>query len=139
MKTLWGSFVIRTTRGNLYFAGDTGYGPHLAAPGARHGPFALSIAADRTLQPRWFMKDVHLNPAEALLAHRDLRSVRSVGVTDFGTFQLTYEAIDQPVLDLHDALADAEISDDTFRVLRPGETWVVATAESAGSATAPQR
>ena len=138
MKTLWGSFVIRTTRGNLYFAGDTGYGPHLAATGARHGPFALSLLPIGAYEPRWFMKDVHLNPAEAVLAHRDLRSVRSIGI-HFGTFQLTYEAIDQPVLDLHDALADAEISDDTFRVLRPGETWVVATAESAGSATAPQR
>jgi L-ascorbate metabolism protein UlaG (beta-lactamase superfamily) len=43
MKTLWGSFVIKTSQGNLYFSGDTGYSPHLQATGDRHGPFALSL------------------------------------------------------------------------------------------------
>lgn len=122
MKTLWGSFVIRTSAGKLYFAGDTGYGPHLAETGARHGPFALSLLPIGAYEPRWFMKDVHLNPAEAVQAHRDLRSERSIGI-HFGTFQLTYEAIDQPLIDLKAALADETIPAEEFRVLAVGETW----------------
>ncbi len=128
MKTLWGSFVIKTSRGHLYFAGDTGYGPHLAATGERHGPFALSLLPIGAYEPRWFMKDVHLNPAEAVQAHLDLDSAHSIGI-HFGTFQLSYEAIDQPVIELNEALADAGISGEIFRVLRPGETWAEATAK----------
>ncbi|GIS02322.1 MAG: hypothetical protein CM15mP103_08730 [Gammaproteobacteria bacterium] len=29
MKTLWGSFVVETPEGAIYFAGDTGYSPTL--------------------------------------------------------------------------------------------------------------
>jgi L-ascorbate metabolism protein UlaG (beta-lactamase superfamily) len=86
MKTLWGSFVIKTSQGNLYFAGDTGYSPHLQAAGDRHGPFALSLLPIGAYEPRWFMKDVHLNPEEAVRAHRELRSEYSIGI-HFGTFQ----------------------------------------------------
>lgn len=121
MTTLWGSFVIKTSEGNLYFAGDTGYSPHLKATGDRHGPFALSLLPIGAYEPRWFMKDVHLNPEEAVLAHRDLRSEFSIGI-HFGTFQLTYEAIDQPVIDLHKALASHAIPATAFQVMQVGET-----------------
>jgi len=122
MKTLWGSFVIKTSEGNLYFAGDTGYGPHLADAGQRHGPFALSLLPVGAYEPRWFMKDVHLNPEEAVLAHQDLNSEYSVGI-HFGTFQLTYEAIDQPVIDLEASLKQHNISKEAFRVMSVGEHW----------------
>ncbi len=127
MKTLWGSFVIKTSRGNLYFAGDTGYSPHLAATGKRHGPFALSLLPIGAYEPRWFMKDVHLSPAEAVQAHQDLKSQHSIGI-HFGTFQLTFEAIDQPVIDLKQALATQGISLEDFSVLRPGDTLAIETA-----------
>jgi L-ascorbate metabolism protein UlaG (beta-lactamase superfamily) len=121
MKTLWGSFVIKTSRGHLYFAGDTGYGPHLKATGDRHGPFALALLPIGAYEPRWFMKDVHLNPEEAVKAHQDLRSDFSIGI-HFGTFQLTYEARDQPVIDLSVALREQSIATADFQVMNPGET-----------------
>ena len=124
MKTLWGSFVIRTSEGNLYFAGDTGYGPHLQATGDRHGPFALSLLPIGAYEPRWFMKDVHLNPEEAVTAHRELRSEFSIGI-HFGTFQLTYESIDQPLIDLSAALQKHKIPGSEFEVMTPGETLIV--------------
>ena len=130
MKTLWGSFVIKTSRGNLYFAGDTGYGPHLKEAGDRHGPFALSLLPIGAYEPRWFMKDVHLNPAEAVQAHRDLRSEFSVGI-HFGTFQLTYEAIDQPVIDLELALQESGIPKSAFHVMQVGDTHQVIAGDKA--------
>lgn len=121
MTTLWGSFVIKTSQGNLYFAGDTGYSPHLAQTGERYGPFALALLPIGAYEPRWFMKDVHLNPDEAAMAHGQLRSEFSIGI-HFGTFQLTYEAIDQPVIDLSSALEAHKIPATDFTVLAPGET-----------------
>ncbi len=123
-KTLWGSFVIESPAGNVYFAGDTGYSPHFKAQGERYGPFALTILPIGAYEPRWFMADVHLNPEEAVIAHQDLKSEQSLGI-HFGTFQLTYEAIDQPVLDLEAALEQYEIDQASFWALEPGESRVI--------------
>jgi L-ascorbate metabolism protein UlaG (beta-lactamase superfamily) len=121
MKTLWGSFVMETKKGNIYFAGDTGYGPHFKQQAARFGNFALTILPIGAYEPRWFMAEVHLNPEEAVQAHLDLNSTQSLAV-HFGTFQLTYEGIDQPAIDLKSSLARKGVSEDDFWVLSPGES-----------------
>lgn len=131
MKTLWGSFVIKSSEGSLYFAGDTGYGPHLAATGEEHGPFAVALLPIGAYEPRWFMKDVHLNPQESVRAHQELRSELSIGI-HFGTFQLTYEAIDQPLIDLASALEAHKLTAAEFTVLKPGETRQILRASSDG-------
>ena len=119
MKTLWGAFVIKTSQGNVYFAGDTGYGPHFKHTGDVHGPFRLALLPIGAYQPRWFMADIHTDPAEAVQAHLDLRSEQSFGM-HFGTFQLTYEGIDKPQEDLQVALAAQDVDTATFEVLAPG-------------------
>ena len=119
MKTLWGAFVIKTSAGNVYFAGDTGYGPHFKQTGDAHGPFKLALLPIGAYQPRWFMADIHTDPAEAVQAHLDLRSEHSLGM-HFGTFQLTYEGIDTPQADLQVALTAQEVDAASFEVLAPG-------------------
>ncbi|MEM8661114.1 MAG: MBL fold metallo-hydrolase [Pseudomonadota bacterium] len=128
MKTLWGSFVIKTSRGNIYFAGDTGYSRHLQEAGDRHGPFALSLLPIGAYEPRWLMKNVHLNPDDAVKAHLELKSDYSIGI-HFGTFQLTYEAIDQPVADLQVALEKHDVEPRHFEIMTPGETRTIPTTE----------
>jgi L-ascorbate metabolism protein UlaG (beta-lactamase superfamily) len=120
MKTLWGSFVVETPEGAIYFAGDTGYSPHFKAQGEQYGPFALSLLPIGAYEPRWFMKDIHLNPEEAVQAHLDLNSQQSLGI-HFGVFQLTWEAIDSPITDLEAALDAQRLPRETFWVLEPGE------------------
>ena len=120
MKTLWGAFVIKSSAGNVYFAGDSGYDGHFKATGNRHGPFRLALMPIGAYEPRWFMRDVHVNPAEAVQAHKDLRTELSIGM-HYNTFQLTYEAIDQPVKDLQAALSGAGIPPAAFITLAPGE------------------
>ena len=121
MKTLWGGFVIESSKGPIYFAGDTGYGPHFSDTHKRFGDFYLSLLPIGAYEPRWFMKAVHLNPEEAVLAHMDLHSANSISM-HFGTFQLTYEAVGQPVIDLGVALKKHNISPDRFQVLAFGES-----------------
>ena len=125
MRTLWGSFVVETSEGNIYFAGDTGYSPHFKEQGERFGSFALSILPIGAYEPRWFMKDIHLNPEEAVQAHLDLNSERSLGM-HFGVFQLTWEPVDQPVLDLKAALEANRIDAERFWALEPGQARFVA-------------
>ena len=69
------------------------------------------------------MQPIHMNPAEAVRAHRDLGAKQSIGM-HFGTFQLTPEAIDQPIKDLAQALSDNGIPESQFIALHEGETRV---------------
>lgn len=124
MKTLWGSFVIETPEGNIFFSGDTGYGPHFKAQGERFGEFALAIIPIGAYEPRWMMADIHLNPPEAVQAHIDLNSRQSLGI-HFGVFQLTYEGIDRPVTELEQALSSKSVNPERFWVLEPGQRRLI--------------
>lgn len=125
MKSLWGGFVVRTAAGQLYFAGDTGYGPHFAETRARYGDFDLCLLPIGAYRPRSFMAPVHLDPADAVRAHVELGSRQSVAI-HHGTFQLTYEAIDEPYTELQRAISEEErVAPDEFRVLGFGESLQV--------------
>jgi L-ascorbate metabolism protein UlaG (beta-lactamase superfamily) len=65
------------------------------------------------------MKDVHMNPAEAVQAHLDLGAPPSIGM-HFGTFQLTLEGIDAPLHDLAAALRARGVPERRFRTLEFG-------------------
>ena len=67
------------------------------------------------------MREQHMNPEDAVQAHRTLEARRSIAM-HFGTFQLTDEAIDQPVIDLAAALHAAQVDPAEFVVPRFGET-----------------
>ena len=54
--------------------------------------FDLALIAVGACQPRWFMKEQHVNPAEAVQIHQDLKAKRSVGV-HWGTLNLTDEPV----------------------------------------------
>ena len=77
----------------IYFAGDTAYAPVFGEIRDRLGAPDLSLLPIGAYEPRWFMRSVHMNPAEAVQAHLDLESAQSIGM-HFGTFQLTTEGID---------------------------------------------
>ena len=70
------------------------------------------------------MRPVHMNPTEAIEAHVDVAPRVSIGM-HFGTFQLTDEAIDEPLLALDRALEERRISDEEFTVLDFGESVVI--------------
>ena len=120
--TLWAGYVIENKAvGKLYFAGDSGYGPHFAAIGEQFGPLQLALIPIGAYKPNWFMSPVHCNPAEAVRIHEDVRSEQSVAI-HFGTFPLADDGETEPVDDLQKALADKSIPPDRFRALKAGSS-----------------
>lgn len=118
--TLWGGLFVETEAGSLFFAGDTGYSPHFSEIARRLGQPRLALLPIGAYEPRWFMGPVHMNPEDAVLAHRDLGARESLAI-HFNTFQLTDESIGQPVIDLDAALQKLEVAAADFRVLKEGE------------------
>ncbi|HUC50078.1 MAG TPA: MBL fold metallo-hydrolase [Xanthobacteraceae bacterium] len=120
--SLWASFVIETVAGRVFFVADSGYGDgfYFRQARERHGPFKLALLPIGAYEPRWFMRDHHMNPAEAVQAFIDCGADLALA-HHHGTFQLTDESIEAPVLALADALDAADIPQERFRALRPGQ------------------
>lgn len=97
--TLWGGFVVESPAGMIYFAGDTGDGPHFAEIRKRLGPMTLSLLPIGAYTPRWFMSPVHIDPAEAVAASLTLESRTSLAM-HYGTFPLADDSFDDPPRDL---------------------------------------
>jgi L-ascorbate metabolism protein UlaG (beta-lactamase superfamily) len=125
-KALWASFVIETPAGRIYHVADSGYGDghHFRAARDRYGPFRLAILPIGAYEPRWFMRDMHMNPAESVQAFQVCGAEFALG-HHYGTFQLTDEAIDAPEVALHAARINAGIGPEQFRLLKPGQFWEV--------------
>jgi L-ascorbate metabolism protein UlaG (beta-lactamase superfamily) len=119
-KTLWTGWVLRGPAGVAYFAGDTGMGQHFAQIRDKFGPPRLALLPIGAYLPRWFMKPVHIDPAEAVQAHQILGAQHSVGV-HFGTFALADEGMDQAPEDLRKARTAAGLDEEDFWVLGFGE------------------
>ena len=123
-RALWGGFVIEIDRRNIYFAGDSAYMPAFAEVGRRFSPIDLALLPIGAYEPRWFMRSVHMNPAEAVQAHRDLRPRLSIGM-HFGTFQLTNEGFDEPLRALDEARRTVGMAPSEFQTLEFGESLAI--------------
>jgi len=125
-KSLWASYVLSFGDENIYFSGDTGYasGQVFRDIGKKYGHFRFAMLAIGAYEPRWFMKESHMNPGEAVKVFQDIRAEHAMPI-HFGTFQLTDEGLGEPVEDLGKALAAARIPLESFRPLAPGEAWFV--------------
>ncbi len=121
--SLWGGWVVRAPGFDFYFAGDTGYSRDFADIGARFGGFDLAAIPVGAYLPRWFMKEQHVDPAEAVRIHRDVKARRSIGI-HWGTFELTDEPLDAPIGELPEALRAQGVPAEAFVLFRHGETRV---------------
>ena len=120
-RALWGGFTIAVAHRRIYFAGDSAYAPFFREIRQRLGPIDLALLPIGAYEPRWFMRAVHMNPAEALQAHLDLESSESIAM-HFGTFQLTSEGIDEPVRALEQARVAHQVKPSAFRAIGFGES-----------------
>ena len=119
-RTLWAGFVVEGAAGAVYFAGDTGLGPHLAQIRERCPPPRLALLPIGACRPPACMAPLHLSPEEAVQVHRDLGAGTSVGI-HFGTFPQGADARDEPPNRLAAALASAGDPRPRFWTLAPGD------------------
>lgn len=133
MQTLWGGFALMSPKLQVFYSGDTGYSKDFAdiherfAPrqgAAQGGSFDLALLPIGAYEPRWFMKDQHVNPDESVRIHRELQAKRSLGV-HWATFTLTDEALDQPPKELAVARKAQGVADGDFFTLAIGETRLI--------------
>jgi L-ascorbate metabolism protein UlaG (beta-lactamase superfamily) len=124
-RMLWSGFTVTLPGGNLYFAGDTGFGDGIwPYEAAHHGPIRFALIPIGSYKPREMMAANHLNPAEAVTVFERLGAMYALGI-HWGTFQLAADRIDDPPADLRAALATAHIAADRFRAPEAGEAWDV--------------
>ena len=117
-RNLWGGFVISGPSGNVYFAGDTGFGRHFEMIAQRFKPLRVALLPIGAYLPRWFMRPVHISPVEAVDAHTILGAEMSIPM-HYGTFNLGDDGEMQPLDDLRAAIAANQVQN--FRILDFGE------------------
>ena len=91
-KMLWCSFLVEHAGRKYYWAGDTGYFSGFREIGEKYGPIDIFFGPIGAYEPRWFMKENHMNPEEALKAAKDLRAKTFVPI-HWGTFDLSDEPL----------------------------------------------
>lgn len=111
--TLWCSWALVGPRHRVYFGGDTGYTTAFAQTAAQWGPFDVTILPIGAYSEHW--PDIHLNPEEAVAAHRDLGGGVLVPI-HWATFDLAMHSWAEPVRRLTAAGAGERIV-----TPRPGE------------------
>lgn len=98
-RALWSSFVVRfPSGGNLFFAGDTGFGDgRWPAEAAALGPIRLALIPIGAFRfaPGQMSSGSHIGPAEAALVYQRLGAARGLPI-HWGTFRLSYESYDTP-------------------------------------------
>ncbi len=94
-STLWGSWVIKGQKDNIYFSGDSGYGPHFKEIGEKYGPFDFSMVECGQYNEEWAY--IHMMPEETAQAAVDLKSKIFMPI-HWGAFTLALHTWNDPVI-----------------------------------------
>ena len=129
-EMLWGGFVIASSKGKIFFAGDTGYGPHFKKIQQSLGPIDTALLPIGAYKPQWFMANFHMSPADAVKAFYDLGSPHALAI-HHGTFPLGQEGIDDAAEDLESLKKTTGAPLDKFKVLLNGEALVIKVKQDA--------
>ncbi|MEA3018230.1 MAG: hypothetical protein QOI38_2952 [Sphingomonadales bacterium] len=124
-RALWSGFTVRLPGGNIFFAGDTGWGDgSWPREAARHGPFRLAILPIGAYLPRDVMMGSHMDPAEAWRVFEILNPAVALGV-HWGTVRLTFEAIGDPPRRIAALRRARNVPPERFVVTEVGRTFSV--------------
>ena len=99
-RTLWAGFVLQSGKRRVFFSGDSGFGPHFAEIGRRHGPMDLVLLDMGQYNARW--KYVHMVPEEAARAADELKAAALIP-THVGKFCISHHAWDDPFVRIEKA------------------------------------
>jgi len=129
--TLWSSWAILGPQHRVYFGGDTGYTRSFGQIGADHGPFDLTLMPIGAYNRAW--PDIHMNPEEAVKAHRDLTDAGLLVPIHWCTFRLAPHPWAEPVERLLVSAGDTGVG---IAVPKPGGRVVAAGTAALDTAAA---
>lgn len=119
-RSLWCGWVFEGTMQRFWFSGDTGYSPQLLAIPERLGEITAAALPAGAYAPRWFMSAHHMDPQSAIALWQQMGMPRAFPI-HWGVFELADESLDEPVLELTQALSNVAPINDNFRILKIGQ------------------
>lgn len=125
-KALWAAFTITSPGGNIYFAGDSGYGngDYFRAAKDKFQSFRLAIIPIGDYDPRWFMAYGHMNPEESVLTYEDLGRPQLLPI-HYGMFPLADTGYEKPLVDLREKMVAHLVEEGKIVPLSVGESRFV--------------
>jgi N-acyl-phosphatidylethanolamine-hydrolysing phospholipase D len=135
-ETLWCSWLVDSGDYRYYFAGDTGYFHGFAEFGRTFAPIDVAMLPIGAYEPRWFMRDQHMDPAEAWQAFLDL-GARHFLPMHWGTFDLTDEPVDWPPTALGEVIERQRGDAARVHTLDIGGRWKVPERKSGAGGLTP--
>ena len=119
-KTLWGGYVLEGSYGRVMFLGDSAFGEFIEDIRNVFEDFRLAILPIGSYEPYWFMGSEHMNPDDAVRAHKILNVHTSMGI-HFGTIaEHPQQAFDAHENDLAVALQKHNVPASKFLLLEFG-------------------
>lgn len=118
-------WVIEHDGLSVYFAGDTGYdAEQFAAIRKRWPKLDLALLPIAPMEPHWFIKRWHMNPAEALRAFQDL-GARAMVPIHFDTFINSLDSPGEARVVLERELQRQKVAPERVHILEIGERRVL--------------
>ena len=93
-NTLWSSWIVQSENDNIFFSGDSGYGPHFKEIGDKYGPFDFAMIECGQYNEMW--PDIHMFPEETAQAGLDVKAKQIMPI-HWGAFKLAMHPWTEPV------------------------------------------
>jgi L-ascorbate metabolism protein UlaG (beta-lactamase superfamily) len=123
-RSLWSGWYLRRggSAESVYFAGDTGFGPHFHGIREPFGSPCVALLPIGAYLPRPFTRIHHMDPKEAVVAFDVLGAKHAVPI-HFGTFDLSDEGVDDPTRELEASRTKGHVRDFLFPGFGHGRTF----------------
>ncbi len=119
-KTLWMGGMFMSKKHKIFFAGDTGWGPHFADIAEKYSDIDVSLLPIGAYKPHLVMQVQHMGPKDALNACIALKSKKMVPI-HYDVFNLGKERYQEAEQDLLESAIELSISDEAISILKVGQ------------------
>lgn len=128
-QTLWGGWILKGNKDNLYLSGDGGYGPHFKTIGEQYGPFDFAMIECGQYSRYW--KQNHLFPEQTAQVALDVQA-KLVMPIHWGAFTLAMHGWTDSVERFLIKAADYKVPTTTPKIgewlvldhqAKPSNTW----------------
>ncbi len=92
--TLWGGWIIKSEKSNLFISGDSGYFDEFKKIGDNYGPFDVVFIENGAYNQRW--ANIHLFPEQGVLTSFDVRAKIALPI-HWGKYNLSSHNWKEPI------------------------------------------